>query len=112
MQELIITYQEVFQGDREIRMIQSPLRICPLGAHIDHQKGIVTGMTLDSSVNLVYCANDDGLVQVKSLDFPDEENFHIDHVPGPFLPSGAITLEVRYWLSNKTMCLKKVSMVL
>ncbi len=82
MQELIITYQEVFQGDREIRMIQSPLRICPLGAHIDHQKGIVTGMTLDSSVNLVYCANDDGLVQVKRLDFPDEENFHIDHVPG------------------------------
>jgi len=61
--------------------IRSPLRICPLGAHIDHQGGLVTGMALDVNVDLLYVPDDAGFVRIQSMDFPDEEYFHIDRVP-------------------------------
>ena len=61
--------------------IRSPLRICPLGAHIDHQGGLVTGMALDVNVDLLYSPDDAGFVKIQSMDFPDEEYFHIDQVP-------------------------------
>lgn len=61
--------------------VRSPLRICPLGAHIDHQGGLVTGMALDVGVDLLYSPEDDGYVRVQSMDFPDEEFFSIDNVP-------------------------------
>ena len=32
----------------KIRMVASPYRICPLGAHIDHQGGPVLGMTINA----------------------------------------------------------------
>lgn len=82
MQNLVRAYQEVFSSEDEIKIVKSPLRICPLGAHIDHQRGLVTGMTLNSSVNLVYSPNDSGLIRIRSLDFPDEEYYNVDHVPG------------------------------
>jgi galacturonokinase len=33
----------------DIRILASPYRICPLGAHIDHQGGPVLGMTVNAS---------------------------------------------------------------
>ena len=74
--KLIEKYQSI-----DVRGIISPLRICPLGAHVDHQGGLVTGVALDSSVNLVYSPNKDGYIKILSMDFPDEEYFHVDDVP-------------------------------
>ena len=80
MQDTINAYKSKF-GAEDIRVVESPLRMCPLGAHVDHQGGLVTGMALDSSVVMVYGPANDGYVRIQSLDFPDEEYFHIDHVP-------------------------------
>ncbi|MGP6146523.1 GHMP family kinase ATP-binding protein [Jeotgalibaca sp. A122] len=85
MSELIKKFKEIYD-DSDIRAVRSPLRICPLGAHSDHQAGRVTGMTLDSSVDMVYSPTEDGYIRVQSLDFPDKELFHISHeseyIPG------------------------------
>ena len=32
--------------------IFSPYRVCPLGAHVDHQHGLVTGFAIDKGVDL------------------------------------------------------------
>ncbi|HEX3043937.1 MAG TPA: hypothetical protein VHY08_04210 [Bacillota bacterium] len=64
-----------------IRYIKSPLRICPFGAHVDHQFGLVAGMALDISIDMVYAPNKDGFIRVQSLEFPDEEYFHVNQVP-------------------------------
>ena len=80
MQALYKKFKEHY-GETEIRQIRSPLRICPLGAHVDHQGGLVTGMALDSAVNLVYSPSKDGYIHIQSMDFPDEEYFHVDNVP-------------------------------
>ncbi len=65
--------------------IRSPLRICPLGAHVDHQNGRVTGMAIDAGVDLFYDPDETDIVRVRSMDFPDEDYFRLDQVP-PMLP--------------------------
>ena len=32
--------------------IFSPYRVCPLGAHVDHQHGLVTGFAIDKGVEI------------------------------------------------------------
>lgn len=80
MSDLIALFNEKYPK-LKARQVLSPLRICPLGAHVDHQGGVVTGMALDSAVSLVYAPAKEGYIQIQSLDFPDEEYFHVDHVP-------------------------------
>jgi galacturonokinase len=59
-----------FEVDRAaVRTIFSPYRICPLGAHIDHQRGPVTAMALDRGILLAYVPRSTSVVQVQSDDY-------------------------------------------
>ncbi|MDR1317938.1 MAG: GHMP kinase [Spirochaetales bacterium] len=94
-------------GAQRAKTVCSPLRICPLGAHVDHQHGLVTGMALDASVNMMYSPNDSGYVRVQSLDFPDEEYFSIEHAPemipgfwGNYIRGAVLSLERSYKLKR------------
>jgi len=64
-----------------VRVVWAPLRICPLGAHIDHQRGPVTAMALDRGVLLAYAASPSRQVRLSSLDYPGEVCFALDEVP-------------------------------
>lgn len=106
MQELKDAFINKYGSD-DIRGVKSPLRICPLGAHIDHQGGTVTGMALDASVNMVYSPNNDGYIRVQSMDFPDEEYFHLDRVPemvpgfwGNYIRGAALSLQEDHILKH------------
>lgn len=68
-----------------IRVVRAPLRICPLGAHIDHQLGIVTGTGIDRAVLLAFAPTDDGRVQVESCNFDQAVSFDLNNVP-TFVP--------------------------
>lgn len=65
-----------------VRVVASPYRVCPLGAHVDHQLGQVTGMTIDQGVILAYAPAGDRCVRLVSRDFPGEVSFSLDAVPG------------------------------
>ncbi|MBP7494102.1 MAG: GHMP kinase [Spirochaetales bacterium] len=104
MEKLKEMFREKFTRN-EVRVVQSPLRICPLGAHVDHQHGYVTGMALDASIFLAYAPNPERYIRVQSLDFPDEEYFHLDHIPdmipgfwGNYIRGAALSLERQYKL--------------
>ena len=56
----------------EAFLVEAPLRICPLGAHVDHQGGVVTGMTVDRRVVMAAVPETEAVVRVVSLDFPGE----------------------------------------
>ncbi len=60
---------------RLVRMVCAPYRICPLGAHIDHQLGPVTAMAIDRGVLLAYAPAAIREVRLSSLDFPGEVRF-------------------------------------
>lgn len=49
--------------------LEVPLRICPLGAHIDHQDGIVTGLAVDRSVLMAAFPVEGPTVEVESIGF-------------------------------------------
>lgn len=58
--------------------IFSPYRVCPLGAHVDHQHGLVTGFAINKGVDLWFNVRDDNLVKLSSRSFEGEVEFEID----------------------------------
>lgn len=58
--------------------IFAPYRVCPLGAHVDHQHGLVTGFAIDKGVDLWFNVRDDGQVKLKSLTFEGNVDFAIN----------------------------------
>ena len=62
IERLIDHLKRRYQVSRsDIRIARVPLRICPLGAHIDHQLGIVTGTSIDRTVLLAFAPTTDGV---------------------------------------------------
>lgn len=57
--------------------IFSPYRICPVGAHVDHQHGLVTGFALNYGVDLWFDVTDDGSVELDSLSFDGHVSFNL-----------------------------------
>lgn len=57
--------------------IFSPYRVCPLGAHVDHQHGLVTGFAFDRGVDLWFNPTEDGSVRLKSLTFDGDVEFDV-----------------------------------
>ncbi len=64
-----------------IQVVKAPLRICPLGAHIDHQLGVVTGLTIDQAILMAFAPTADGRVQIESLNFSQPVSFNMRDVP-------------------------------
>ena len=57
--------------------IFSPYRVCPLGAHVDHQRGIVTGFAIDKGVDLWFDVAPDSQVALDSESFSGHVAFDI-----------------------------------
>ena len=63
--------------DNHHYQIFSPYCVCPLGAHVDHQHGLVTGFAFDKGVDLWFTPTEDGSVHLKSLTFDGEISFNV-----------------------------------
>lgn len=57
--------------------IFSPYRVCPIGAHVDHQHGLVMGFAFDKGVDLFFTPTDDGQVELASRSFEGDILFDI-----------------------------------
>ncbi len=80
--ELITYLRRRYTGDpAAICVVRAPLRISPLGAHIDHQLGRVTGMAVDRSILFAFAPTTDGAIHVESLDFATTTTFTLNNVP-------------------------------
>jgi len=66
-----------------VRIVVSPYRISPLGAHIDHQGGPVIGMTINARSVLAYIPNIDGKIRLYSANYPGMVEFSMDNVKTP-----------------------------
>ncbi|MCS7181403.1 MAG: hypothetical protein NZ891_08675 [bacterium] len=58
-----------------------PYRVCPIGAHIDHQKGKVLGITINKGTILKFQKTESGRIKIKSLSFKEESEFNINEIP-------------------------------
>ena len=58
-----------------------PYRICPMGAHSDHQHGKITGLAIDKGIYLAYSPKQNGIVELCSLQFDKRAQWHVAGVP-------------------------------
>lgn len=73
-------YNEIYGKDPEA-VAFCPYRISPLGAHIDHQFGKINGLAIDKGIHIAYSRKENGVVELKSLNFPKRAQFHIREIP-------------------------------
>ena len=73
-------FQEIYNRDPD-GIAFCPYRISPLGAHIDHQYGKINGLALDKGVHIAFSPKRNGVVELKSLNFPKRAQFHVNGIP-------------------------------
>jgi len=59
----------------------TPYRVCPLGAHSDHQLGKITGFAIDKGIHIAYGPKENGIVEIQSLQFPKRAQWHVSSTP-------------------------------
>lgn len=103
-----MTVQEAFESIYKREPIQTaftPYRICPLGAHSDHQLGKITGFAIDKGIHIAYGPKQNGIIEIQSLQFPKRAQWHVTSTPevkqddwADHLRGATIALNSRYHL--------------
>ena len=73
-------FEEIYQREAE-GIAFCPYRICPIGAHSDHQHGRITGFAIDKGIRIAYRPKKNGVIELCSLQFDRRAQFHIDSIP-------------------------------
>lgn len=55
-----------------------PYRVCPLGAHVDHNLGKITGFAIDKGIYVAYSADETGTVTVASAQFDSVQTWSVN----------------------------------
>ena len=58
----------------------SPYRICPIGAHSDHNLGKITGLAIDKGIHIAYRPKQNGVIEIVSLQFPKRAQWHVKEI--------------------------------
>lgn len=58
-----------------------PYRVCPIGAHSDHNLGKITGLAIDKGIHIAYSPKHNGVVELASLQFEKRAQWHVNSVP-------------------------------
>ena len=77
MDNLFSAYRALFGRGHALFQMFSPYRICPLGAHVDHQGGLVTGFAFDKGIEFLFSSTDTGKVEMCSLSFEGLMTFNV-----------------------------------
>ena len=81
----------------------TPYRICPIGAHSDHQLGRITGFAISKGIHIAYGSKENGVIEITSLQFPKRAQWHVSATPptkqddwADHLRGATIALDKRY----------------
>jgi len=84
-----------------------PYRVCPIGAHSDHQLGKITGFAIDKGIHIAYSPKQNGVVELSSLQFGKRAQWHVRAVPeekqndwADYLRGATIELGQKYQLKT------------
>ncbi len=59
----------------------TPYRICPIGAHSDHQLGKITGFAINKGIHIAYGPKENGVIEIQSLQFEKRAQWHVEATP-------------------------------
>ena len=117
MTDLFQAYRTFFGKGDALYQLFSPYRICPLGAHVDHQHGLVTGFAFDSGIEFLFSATETGKVEMASLSFEGLMTFNVQRPVdekqnnwGDYLRGAIAALQADYQLKRGVRGIVKGSM--
>ncbi len=80
-----------------------PYRVCPIGAHSDHQHGKITGLAIDKGIHIAYSPNFSGTIELSSVNFEHSVSWSVLSTPkaklndwADYLRGATIALSNRY----------------
>ncbi len=59
----------------------TPYRVCPIGAHSDHQLGKITGFAINKGIHIAYGPKENGVIEIQSLQFDKRAQWHVEATP-------------------------------
>ena len=87
-------------------VVFTPYRVCPLGAHVDHQHGYVTGFAIDKGVKLEFDVTNNGEIELRSKNYDGITQFNLhdelerEMTWGDFAKGAVLTLSRKYTLTK------------
>lgn len=73
-------FTETYKKD-PVAVAFCPYRVCPMGAHSDHQYGKITGFAIDKGIHIAYAPKQNGVIELSSLQFSKRAQWHVKSVP-------------------------------
>ena len=98
-------FRQVYQRDPS-DMAFCPYRVCPMGAHSDHQFGKITGLAINKGIHIAYSPKTTGIVELRSMNFDKRAQWHVGAVPDRCQHDWADYLRGATWALGKKYSLK------
>ncbi len=105
----MMNYEQTFlslYGTDPSGEVFAPYRLCPLGAHTDHNLGLITGFAINKGIRFAFRPDESGKIEAVSLHFPTAARWSIHSVPetkcgdwADYLRGVTLALSKRYPLS-------------
>ena len=76
-----IDYFETLYKKESQHTAFTPYRICPIGAHSDHQLGKITGFAINKGIHIAYGPKENGVIEIQSLQFAKRAQWHVEATP-------------------------------
>lgn len=84
-----------------------PYRVCPMGAHSDHQFGKITGFAIDKGIHIAFGPKQNGVIELSSLQFDKRAQWHMAQVPEAPVGDWADYLRGATWALNRHYALRQ-----
>ena len=104
--QCVTKFEEIYRKSPE-GVAFCPYRICPIGAHVDHNLGKITGFAIDKGISIAYSPKLNGVIELCSLQFDKRAQWHVRSVFdtkqgdwADYLRGVTIELAQRYPLRN------------
>jgi len=111
MKSLEEKFKELYPNANNIEKAFCPYRVCPVGAHVDHQNGIISGFSIDKGIEIIYIPSESKEIEVNSMNFDGTKKFYIDGVKekendwADYLRGAAKLLNQKYNIQKGIFCL-------
>ena len=73
-------FERIYKKEPPYRAF-TPYRVCPIGAHVDHQLGKITGFAINKGIHIAYGPKRNGVVEIQSLQFEKRAQWHVASTP-------------------------------